>query len=402
MSNPDELNHGGFDTRAIHQGYDAKQHLGAVAPPIFMTSTFAFESTEQAAAVIGGDGGRYVYGRQHNPTQDLLERRLADLEGAQAAVVTGSGMGAIAATLWTLLQAGDELIVNKTMYQTARTFVSEGLPRFGVTVKFVDMREPLQLANTMSEKTKVVYFESPVNPTGDILDIAALAEIAHRRAGVTVMVDSTFSSPALQRPIEFGADLVIHSLTKYINGHGDLLGGAVVGTAETMKRVRTEGLKYMTGSTLSPLLCFLVLRGLKTLSLRMKRHGESALAIARMLEAHPAVRSVNYAFLPSSQDYALATKQMKHGTGMISFHLKGGEQAAVRLIDGVKLIARAISLGDAESLITHPGTFIRARKGVKPEELDGTQEQLSLVRLSVGLEDVEDLIGDLAHALNGV
>ncbi|HVL08516.1 MAG TPA: aminotransferase class I/II-fold pyridoxal phosphate-dependent enzyme [Burkholderiaceae bacterium] len=392
----------GFATRSIHHGYDSSQHLGAVAPPIFMTSTYAFEDIGEAAAVMAGESHRYVYGRQHNPTQEVLERRLADLEGAEAAVVTGSGMGAITATLWTVLQAGDELIVNDTMYTTARALVTEGLPRFGIKVTFVDLRDPAQLESAMSDQTKVVYFESPVNPSGALLDIAALADIAHRRPGVTVMVDSTFASPALQRPLALGADVVVHSLTKYINGHGDLLAGAVVGAAAMMKRVRAIGLKYMTGSTLAPLLCFMVLRGLKTLSLRMKRHGESALAIARMLETHPAVRSVNYPFLESSPDHALAKKQMAHGTGMLSFHLRGGEQAAVHFVNELKLIARAISLGDAESLITHPGTFIRARKDLVPKDLDAMGDQLSLVRLSVGLEDVEDLMDDLRQALAAV
>jgi len=367
-----------------------------------MTSTFAFEESAQAGAVIAGTSDRFVYGRQHNPTQEILERRLADLEGGEAAVVTGSGMGAITSVLWTLLQAGDELIVNTTMYATARSLVTEGLPRFGIKVTMVNMRDPAELEKALSDKTKVVYFESPVNPDGDLLDIEKLSSIAHGRPGVTVLIDSTFASPAVQRPLQLGADVVVHSLTKYINGHGDLLAGAAIGTSELMKRVRSIGLKYMTGSTLSPLLCFMVLRGLKTLSLRMKRHGESALAIAQMLEAHPAVRKVSYPFLPSSPDLALAKKQMAHGTGMLSFHLHGGEHAAVQMIDRLKLVARAISLGDAESLVTHPGTFLRARKDLKPEDFAGMGEQLSLIRLSVGLEDVSDIIADLRQALTSV
>lgn len=389
----------GFQTKAIHEGYDASEHFGAVAPPIYMTSTYAFEKTAEAAAVMSGDKPGYIYGRQSSPTQSILEARLAALEGAEAAVATGSGMGAICSALMTVLQAGDELIVHHTMYSTAQSLVSEGLPRFGVKVSVVDLSDPEALARALSDKTKVVYFESPVNPTGELLDIAALAEVAHRQPGVLVMVDSTFASPALQQPLKLGADVVVHSLTKYINGHGDLLGGVVIGAAELMKRMRSIGLKYMTGSTLSPQLCFLVLRGLKTLSLRMQRHGDSALKIAQMLSSHPAVRKVNYPFLASSPDYALAQAQMVHGTGMLSFHLHAGEEGAVQFIDALQLVTRAISLGDAETLVTHPGSFLRARHDFKPEHLLGQEDKYSLIRLSVGLEDTKDLIADIQQAL---
>lgn len=392
----------GFQTRCLHQGYDAMQHLGAVSPPIFMTSTFAFDATADAAAVFSEESDRYVYGRQHNPTQELLERRLADLEGAEAGVVTGSGMGAISATLLTLLAAGDELIVHHTMYSTARALVNEGLPRLGITVTEVDLTKPETLKSALSAKTKIVYFESPINPTSELLNIQAISEIAHTREGVRVLVDSTFATPALQHPLEHGADLVIHSLTKYINGHGDLLGGAVLGDLATLKRIRSIGLKYMTGSTLSPMLCFLVMRGLKTLTLRMRQHGDSALKIAEMLEAHPAVKLVRYPFLKSSPDAALAQKQMAHGSGMMSFELHSGMDGAVAMIDRLKLISRAISLGDTESLITHPGSLLKARQKLYPAETPRTGVNMDLIRLSVGLEDPQDLIADLKQALDSL
>jgi methionine-gamma-lyase len=288
------------------------------------------------------------------------------------------------------------------MYATARALVNEGLPRLGIQVTDVDLSKPELLRHALTDKTKLVYFETPVNPTSELLDIRAISDITHTRQGVRVMVDSTFASPALQRPLEHGADLVVHSLTKYINGHGDLLGGAVLGDLATLKFIRTIGLKYMTGSTLSPMLCFLVLRGLKTLTLRMRQHGESALRIAQMLEAHPAVRVVRYPFLQSSPDAALAQKQMAHGSGMMSFELHAGMAGAVAMIDRLQLISRAISLGDAESLITHPGSLLKARQKLYPAEAPQTGVNMDLIRLSVGLEDPEDLIADLKQALDSL
>lgn len=388
----------GFQTRAIHHGHDRAQHFGAMAQPIYMTSTFAFDTVDEAAAVFSGESDRYVYGRQHNPTQEALETRLASLEGAQAGVVFGSGMGAIGSVLMTLLSAGDELIVHHTMYSTATSLVYEGLPRFGIKITKVDLSRPEELAKAISPATKLVYFETPVNPVCEVLHIRALADIAHA-AGARVVVDSTFGSPALQRPLEHGADIVVHSMTKYINGHGDLLGGAALGDHETMLKVRTVGLKYMTGSTLSPMLCFLVMRGLKTLALRMRQHSESALRIAQYLEAHPKVKRVRYPMLESSSGHEVAKQQMTRGGGMLAFELNGGFDSAIRVMDRLQLIARAISLGDTDSLIMHPGAFIRARQKVEPEARLGDGITMGLMRLSVGLEDCEDLLGDLEQAL---
>ena len=389
----------GFQTRAIHSGYEPLEDRGAVSPPIYMTSTFAFPDVAAANAVIANEAPGFLYGREHNPTQDLLERRLADLEGAEAAVVTASGMAAIASLFWSLVEPGDEIIVHETLYSNTTALTEEGLPRFGVKLVKVDLSEPEALRRAITSKSRFLYFETPINPTGDVLDIKALSGIAHA-AGLTVVVDSTFASPALQRPLEHGADIVVHSLTKYINGHGDLLGGAVIGDAKTIFAVRNRGLRYLTGATLSPMACFLVLRGLKTLHVRMRQHGENAIAVAEMLAAHPAVRIVRYPFLGSYPRYEIARRQMSGGGGMMSFDLKSGYDGAVRMMDRLKLIARAVSLGDVESLIMHPGGLAKSRHKEEAGAGSPTGVTMALMRLSIGLEDAGDLIEDLAQALD--
>lgn len=388
----------GFQTRAIHHGYAPADNQGAVAPPIFMTSTFAFESVEDAEAVAE-HGGR-TYAREHNPTTELLERRLANLEGAEACVALASGMGAVGTLLLSLLSQGDELIVHTTLYSNTFAMVHDALPRFGVRVVPVALSDPANIEAALTPRTKLVYFETPVNPTAQVLDIAAIAARA-RAGGARVVVDSTFASPALQRPLEHGADLVLHSLTKYINGHGDLLAGAVLGDAETIAQIRGNGLRYITGATLSPMAAFLILRGMKTLKLRMDRHSESALTIAGMLEGHPAVAWVHYPFLESNPAYAAARRQMASGSAMMSFALKSGFEGARRMMDRLQLIARAVSLGDTESLIMHPGSLTRARQHTRPAARLAIGVSEDLIRLSVGLEDVEDLMDDLQHALDG-
>jgi methionine-gamma-lyase len=391
----------GFQTRAIHQGYDPLQERGAVSPPIYMTSTFAFADVAEADAVVAEESEGFLYGREHNPTQDLLERRVADLEGAEAGVAASSGMAAISSLFLSVLSPGDEIVVHHTLYNNTTALTGEGLPRFGIKVVKVDLNDPDKLMAAVTPRTKLVYFETPINPTGEVLDIAAIAAVAHK-AGLRVVVDSTFASPALQRPLEHGADIVVHSLTKYINGHGDLLGGIVLGDATTMQRVRGLGLRYLTGATLSPMACFLVLRGLKTLKVRMRQHGENGLAVAKMLAAHPAVRVVRYPFLPSYPGYEIARKQMANGSGMMSFELNAGYDGAITMMNRLRLIARAVSLGDVESLIMHPGGLLQARRKVFPEAKLGTGVTMDLMRLSVGLEDAEDLIDDLKQALGGL
>lgn len=328
----------GFDTRAIHYAFDPAGFSRAVQPPVFMTSTNGFESVaaNDAAAALGGR----LYAREYNPTTEILERRLANLEGAEAGLVVSTGMAAFGTLVLSLLSQGDELVVHKTLYANTVAMVEQGLPRFGIKVVSVDLSDPRNLDAAITEKTRLVYFETPVNPLSAILDISAIAERAHKR-NVKVTVDSTFASPALQRPIEHGADIVLHSLTKYLNGHGDTLGGALLGDAETLNTLHETGLRYITGATLSPHSAFLIMRGLKTLSLRMARHSASALSIARMLEAHPAVAWVSYPFLDSHPDQTIARKQMSDGSGMLAFGLHAGFDGARTMLDRLQLLTRA-------------------------------------------------------------
>jgi len=391
-------NKSGFATKAIHYGYDPTAHHGAVSPPIFMTSTFAFESSADFQAVFTGESDRCVYGRQQNPTQKLLEQRIAALEGTQAAVVQASGMGAIGATLLSLLSAGDQIVVHHTIYATAGSLMDEGLPRFGIDVVRADLSSHEATRQAITSKTKIVYFETPINPSCEILDIQRISQAA-RSVGALVIVDSTFASPALQRPVEHGADIVIHSMTKYINGHGDVLAGVAAGPHDIIEKIRTTGAKYVTGATPSPMSCYLVLRGLKTLALRMQRHSENALTVAQMLSAHPAIAKVNYPFLEGFAGRDTATRQMTAGSGMLSFELKGGFDAVAPMIDKLRLISRGISLGDTDSLIYHTAGMIAARKKLVPDLQLMPGVSRELVRLSVGLEDVEDILQDLRQAL---
>ncbi|TVT76494.1 MAG: methionine gamma-lyase [Denitromonas halophila] len=386
----------GFATRAIHHGYDPLDHQGALVPPIYQTSTFAFGSAEYGAACFAGEEKGHFYTRISNPTLALLEQRMATLEGAEAAVAFGSGMGAITATCWTLLQPGDELITDTTLYGCTHSFFMHGLQRFGVKVTRIDMTDPQALADAISSKTRLVYFETPANPNMRLVDIAAGSAIAHRH-GALVVVDNTYCTPYLQQPLSLGADIVVHSATKYLNGHGDVTAGIVACNAELAMRVRLEGLKDMTGSVLSPNDAHLIMRGLKTLALRMDRHCENAEAIARTLASHPAVDKVYFPGLESDPFHALASRQMKRFGGMIAFELKGGLDAGRSFMNHLSLITRAVSLGDAESLAQHPASMTHST--YTPEERAAAGIPEGLVRLSAGLEDIEDLIADIEHAL---
>ena len=386
----------GFSTRAIHAGYDPAEEQGALTPPLHLTSTFAFESAEAGGEMFAGTRPGHFYSRISNPTTDLLERRLASLEGTEAAVATASGMGAITATLWSFLRAGDEVITDQTLYGCTFAFLRDGLTRFGVTVKQVDMTQPEALAAAITDQTRIVYFETPANPNMRLVDIAAITRIAHG-AGAKVVVDNTYATPCLTRPLALGADIVVHSATKYLGGHGDLVGGLAAGGVEDMARVRLCGVKDMTGAVMSPFTAFLVLRGLKTLSLRMARHSQSAQVVARWLEEHPAVSQVFYPGLQSFPQRDLASRQMASGGGMMAFELKGGHSAGVAMMNRLQLIRRAVSLGDAETLIQHPASMTHSP--YTPEERAAAGIGEGMVRLSVGLEDVADILADLSMAL---
>ncbi len=386
----------GFSTNAIHHGYDPLEHQGALVPPIYQTSTFAFPSVENGTKRFLGEEPGYIYTRISNPTLDLLASRIAALEGAEAGVVFGSGMGAITATLWTLLAPGDEIIVDTTLYGCTFSFLHHGMAKFWVAVKHVDLTHPANLAAAITTRTRVVYFETPANPNMRLVDIAATSALAHE-AGALVIVDNTYCSPYLQRPLEHGADLVVHSVTKYLSGHGDVTAGALVGPREIVDQVRLYGLKDMSGAVLSPMDAHLVLRGLKTLALRMQRHCANALAMADLLAHHPAVAQVHYPGLANFAQHALAQRQMRLPGGMIAFELKGGVAAGRAFINALQLVTCAVSLGDAETLVQHPASMTHSTYTEEERLAHGITP--GLIRLSAGLEDVEDLLADLREAL---
>jgi len=386
----------GFSTRAIHLGYDPLQCEGALSPPVYLTSTFAFENTEVGMKRFAGEDAGYIYSRVGNPTVALLEARLASLEGGEAALCTSSGMGAITSAIYSLVQAGDEIIADQTLYGCTFGFFRHGLAGLGVTVRHVDMTRPEAVVAAMTPRTKLLYCESPANPNMRLIDLQAIANIGNAH-GVDLMVDNTYCTPYLQRPLEFGATYVVHSATKYLGGHGDLLAGAVIGPAAAIQRMRFFGVKEMTGACMSPFDAFLVLRGLKTLALRMRAHSASALELAEFLQQHPAVAQVSYPGLPSFPQYELAQQQMKLSGGMIALELKGGFAAGRRFMDALRLCMRAVSLGDAETLVQHPASMTHST--YTPEEQIEHGISPGLVRISVGLEDVADIQADLQQAL---
>ncbi|MGY6553915.1 MAG: methionine gamma-lyase [Wenzhouxiangella sp.] len=386
----------GFATRAIHLGHKPTDHEGALTPPLHLTSTFAFDSAEAGGELFAGTRCGHVYSRISNPTLDLLERRVAALEGAEAGLALASGMGAITSVLWTLLAPGDEIIVDKTLYGCTFAFLHRGLGRFGITITHIDLTEPERLQAAMSERTRLVYFETPANPNMRLVDIAAVAQITHG-GGAQLIVDNTYATPYLTQPIALGADLVVHSATKYLGGHGDLVAGIVVGRAEAIAEIRLIGMKDLTGAVMAPFNAMLVLRGLKTLALRMDRHCASAQDVAEWLESHPQVAAVHYPGLRSFNQYALAQRQMAQPGGMIAFELWGGLSAGRQMMNALRMILRAVSLGDAETLIQHPASMTHSTYTPEQRAAHGISD--GLIRLSVGLEDLADILDDLDQAL---
>ena len=385
----------GFSTRAIHAGQKPDPLYGSLTTPIYQTSTFVFKNVAQGAARFAGEEEGYIYTRLGNPTQTALEEKIASLEGGEAAFAAGSGMGAITAVLMALVNQGDHVVHSSALYGCTFAFLHDLLTRFGVTATGVDTGDLEAVKKALRPNTKVVYIETPANPTMRLTDIQAVADIAHEH-GAKVVVDNTFMTPYFQRPLELGADIVVHSATKYINGHGDVVAGLAIGPKNLIDEMRMTTLKDI-GGIIGPFESWLLLRGLKTLPVRMDRHNSNAMAVARFLESHPAVEKVYYPGLESFPQHELAKKQMSGFGGVMSFELKGGYEAGVRLMNGVKLMHLAVSLGDVDTLIQHPASMTHS---VVPEE-----ERLAvnitpgLVRLSVGLEDPEDIIADLEQAL---
>lgn len=387
----------GFSTRAIHYGYDAQDHHGALVPPIYLSATFAFPTAEYGAGCFAGEESGHFYTRISNPTLALLESRMATLEGGEAAVAFSSGMGAIAATFWTLLRPGDEVIVSQTLYGCTFALLHHGIGEFGIKVRHVDLSDLDALRAALSPATRMIYCETPANPNLQLIDIGAVAKIAHQQPNITVVIDNTYCTPYLQRPLELGADVVVHSATKYLSGHGDITAGIAVSRQDLAQRIRLQGLKDLTGAVLSPQDAFLLMRGLKTLALRMDRHCSNAQAVAEALQAHPAVESVTYPGLRPFPQYELAARQMKLSGGMIAFELKGGIATGRRFMNALKLFSRAVSLGDAESLAQHPASMTHSTYTPEERAQHGIAE--GLVRLSVGLEDIADLLADIEQAL---
>lgn len=387
----------GIGTIAIHGGHE-KNPFGALATPIYQTSTFIFDNVEQGGARFAGKEGGYIYSRLGNPTVSVAEKKMALLEGGEACVATGSGMGAIASTLWTLIKAGDHILADKVLYGCTFALLSHGLTKFNVEVDFIDMSDLDLVKKSIKANTKVIYLETPANPNLKICDIKIISQIAHNNKDIQVIVDNTFATPYCQRPLELGADIVVHSATKYLNGHGDVIAGFAIGKENVISQVRLFGIKDMTGSVLSPHDASLIIRGLKTLEIRMQKHCENAQKVACFLNNHEKVEKVYYPGLPSHQGFDIAKEQMSNFGGIISFELKAGFEGGKKLLNSLELCSLAVSLGDTETLIQHPASMTHS--AYTKEELENAGLSVGLVRLSVGLENAEDIILDLENGLN--
>jgi len=389
----------GFSTLAIHGGHVGDKQFGSLATPIYQTSTFIFDSAEQGGKRFAGEESGYIYSRLGNPTCSEAEDKVALLEGGEAAASTASGMGAISAALWSALKAGDHVVASDTLYGCTFALLNHGLTRFGIDVTFVDATNVENVKKALKPNTKVVYLETPANPTLKVNDIKKISTVAHENSkDCLVFVDNTFCTPYIQKPLELGADVVVHSATKYLNGHGDVIAGFAVGKKEFIDQVKFFGIKDMTGAVLSPFNAYLITRGMKTLPIRMEKHCENAMKVAEFLEAHPAVSKVYYPGLESFEYHDLAKAQMKLPGAMISFELKGGVAEGALVINSLNLAKLAVSLGDAETLIEHPASMTHSP--YSPEERHAAGISDGLVRISVGLENAEDIIDDLKQALD--
>jgi cystathionine gamma-lyase len=377
-----------FRTLAIHAGHNPAEHQGAVMPPIYQTSTFAFQGV--------GRPGPFDYSRSGNPTRRALETCLAALEGGAAGFAFATGMAA-ETTVLMLFRAGARIVVHSDLYGGTHRLLESVFRQIGVSAAYVDLRDLAALETAFAPGAQAVWIESPTNPLMNLVDLEAVSAVAHRHNAIAIC-DNTFLSPYFQRPLELGVDIVVHSTTKYINGHSDVVGGAAIAASPELAQ-RIGFLQNAMGTCAGPQDCFLVLRGVKTLALRMEEHNRNALAVARWLEAHPQVAAVLHPGLESHPQHDLAVRQMRGFGGTFSFRLKGGQPAVFRLLEAVRLFTLAESLGGVESLIEHPVTMTHA--SVPREALAAMGITPDLVRVSVGLEDVEDLIEDLDSALRG-
>ena len=389
----------GLGTTAIHAG-TLKNLYGTLAMPIYQTSTFIFDSAEQGGRRFALEEAGYIYTRLGNPTTTTLENKIAALEEGEAGIAMSSGMGAISSTLWTVLKAGDHVVTDKTLYGCTFALMNHGLTRFGIEVTFVDTSNLDEVKNAMKENTRVVYLETPANPNLKIVDLEGVCKVAHTNPNTLVIVDNTFATPYMQKPLKLGVDIVVHSATKYLNGHGDVIAGLVVTKQELADQIRFVGLKDMTGAVLGPQEAYYIIRGLKTFEIRMERHCKNARTIVDFLNKHPKVEKVYYPGLETHPGYEIAKKQMKDFGAMISFELKGGFEAGKTLLNNLKLCSLAVSLGDTETLIQHPASMTHSPYTKEEREVAGITD--GLVRLSVGLENVEDTIADLEYGLEKI
>ena len=393
-----EKNKWGFSTQAIHAGVRHGEMEGSLAPPIFQTSTFVFPSAETGGNRFAGREDGFIYTRLGNPTVRLLEEKVAVLEKAETALAFSSGMGAVASVLLGILKAGDHVVCSKGLYGCTYSLFHWLQERFQIRFSMCSMKEEAALEKAIRPETRCFYIETPMNPTLELVDLELAATVA-RRHGIVTIVDNTLMSPYLQRPLEWGCDIVLHSATKYIGGHGDVIAGIAAGPRHLLENVKKTTLKDL-GAVLSPMDAYLLIRGLKTLEVRMDRHCENAGKIARFLSEHPKVKQVFYPGLSSFPQVELAKKQMRKPGGVISFEMKGGYEAAVRLLNHVSLCKLAVSLGETDTLIQHPASMTHA---VVPRE-----ERLKMgisdgmIRLSAGIENAEDILADLEEALSFV
>ncbi|MFB0949164.1 MAG: bifunctional O-acetylhomoserine aminocarboxypropyltransferase/cysteine synthase [Burkholderiaceae bacterium] len=419
-----------LETLAIHAGYSTDPTTKAVAVPIYQTTSYAFDNTQHGADLFDLKVQGNIYTRIMNPTTAVLEQRVAELEGGIGGLALASGMAAITYAIQTIAQAGDNIVSVSTLYGGTYNLFAHTLPKQGIEVRFFDYRDPASLEKLIDDRTKLVFAETIGNPLGNVVDLEAISAIAHRH-GVPVVVDNTVATPALMRPFEHGADIVVHSLTKYIGGHGTSIGGAIVdsgkfpwsehaerfpllntpdpsyhgvnyvealGAAAFIARARVVPLRN-TGAAISPMNAFLILQGLETLPLRIERHSDNALAVAQYLENHPKVKWVNYAGLSTHPQNGLVQKYLGgKASGILSFGVEGGAEAGARFIDALQLVTRLVNIGDAKSLACHPAST--THRQLNEEELAKAGVSVDMVRLSVGIEHVDDIIADLAQALD--
>ncbi|AIM15906.1 methionine gamma-lyase [Bacillus sp. X1(2014)] len=387
-----------FETEVIHAGYDSSLHQGSLVPPLYQTSTFTFTTAELGEKRFAGLEDGYIYSRLGNPTVKILEERVAALEKGEVALAFSSGMAAVSAVLFTLTKTGDHILCSQGVYGCTFGFLQLLKEKYEISHDFSRMDSVETLEKEILPNTACIYIETPINPTMKLVDLQMVAKVAKEK-GIPVVVDNTFCSPYLQNPISLGCDIVIHSATKYIGGHGDVIAGLVVGNKEFINRVARTTQKDI-GGIISPFDAWLLLRGLKTISVRMDRHSENANQLFQFLKKHPKVDSIYYPGDPDHEDYQIMKKQMKQPGGLLSFSIKGTKKTAQRLMNQLKLIKVAVSLGDTETLIQHPATMTHAV--VPEEERRNMGFDDTLLRLSVGLEAWEDLKDDLEQALEKI